>query len=169
MWDCEQFLNADEDFLEDKVNEYRRELRENGNHSEEEHINGLGTIKGNFTLCPFAWYLGERKYVVLSNTYTIHWIRAEVFVFVWFVLRCEGQRLRETVSVVCNVYVLAVSINDTVRVNVSKRRISDKNGFYFVTNYTPESEEISTVLDGFAQPFIISRRFFQNAIIMVEQ
>ncbi|KAK7582260.1 hypothetical protein V9T40_013705 [Parthenolecanium corni] len=47
MWDCEQFLNVDEDhFLDVDKDEYRRSR--DSSHSEEEHtttVNSLGTIK----------------------------------------------------------------------------------------------------------------------------
>ncbi|XP_065217036.1 probable nuclear hormone receptor HR3 isoform X2 [Planococcus citri] len=52
MWDCDEFLNTDEDFLDDKVDQYRRELHDNGNQSEEEHYNGLGTIKAQIEIIP---------------------------------------------------------------------------------------------------------------------
>lgn len=48
MWDCEQFLSADEEqFLEADKDEYRRSRH--SSHSEEEHqttVSALGTIKG---------------------------------------------------------------------------------------------------------------------------
>lgn len=50
MWDCEQFLNVDDDtdFLDVNKDEYHHS--QDSNHSEEENINGQGTIKGTLTL-----------------------------------------------------------------------------------------------------------------------
>lgn len=47
MWDCEQFLSAnDEDFAEvDNITDEYHHSRD-GDHSEEEHFGSLGTIKG---------------------------------------------------------------------------------------------------------------------------
>lgn len=48
MWDCEQFLGADDDddtFADvDQPDEYYHS--QDSNHSEEEHSGSLGTIKG---------------------------------------------------------------------------------------------------------------------------